>query len=132
MALVNIYTVMEINILEIGKKIKNQGKEYWQCRQEIFTKVAGLMVKNKEKVFITLGIQMYTMAILKVEQDKVMVNINGMIIVTMMDNGKMTKWMGKESIVIVMVKLLEESLRMIILLRLLIIIDRYLFSNNVK
>jgi hypothetical protein len=30
----------------------------------------------------------------------------------------------------VMVKLLGESLKMIILLKLLIIIDRYLFSNN--
>jgi hypothetical protein len=59
-----------------------------------------------------------------------MVNINGMIIVIMMDNGKTIKWMDREFIVVVMVRLLGESLRMIILLRLLIIIDRYLFSNN--
>jgi hypothetical protein len=54
-------------------------------------KVGGLMAKNKVKVFIILEIQMFMMVILKEEQDKGMVNINGMIIVIMMDNGKTIK-----------------------------------------
>ena len=49
------------------------------------------MAKNKEKAFIISETPMYMMVILKVEQDKVMVNTNGMIIAIMMDNGKTTK-----------------------------------------
>ena len=48
------------------------------------------------------------------EQDKDMESINGTTIVIMMVNGKMTKWMAKECMAIAMVRLHEESLKMII------------------